>query len=228
MPAIKPILAALALTATLAGFAHAQQPGGEQPTAKPPEQRSENDRPSRSEERGDRGRGRFEDRPAMGMMPLMAGMARFCGPNSGRAAEAMLAGMERATKPTTEQQTAFNNLKVATTRAAEIISAACPAEVSVTPPGRLAAAEKGLTAMLEGVRLVRPAMDAFYASLSDEQKARLYLTQRRLGEVRGGFDRGEQRWREREGRDDRQRPERDRNRGNDDNDDDDDDGPRRL
>jgi hypothetical protein len=41
-----------------------------------------------------------------------------------------------------------------------------------TPTGRLAAVEARLNAMLEGVKTERPAMDKFYSSLSDEQKAR--------------------------------------------------------
>jgi hypothetical protein len=40
----------------------------------------------------------------------------------------------------------------------------------------LAAAEKRLSALLDAVRLVRPAMDEYYGSLSDEQKARLYIS----------------------------------------------------
>jgi len=49
-----------------------------------------------------------------------------------------------------------------------------------------------LAAMLEAVRTVRPAMDAYYNSLSDEQKARLTLAQPHMG--RGGMG---ERWRER-------------------------------
>jgi hypothetical protein len=234
MPAIKPILAALAVTAAFAGFAYAQQPGADQPTAKPPEQRTETDRPrwrdDGGEERGERWRRRFEERgPMMTMMPIMGGMARYCGPNGARMADGLVAGLERATRPTAEQKTAFDNLKTATTRAAEMIRAACPTEPSVTPPGRLAAAEKGLAAMLEAVRLVRPAMDAYYNSLSDEQKARLYLTQRRFGEMHGGWRGGpdRERWRENRGDrgDERRRPDRE---SNDDHDDNDDGGPRRL
>ena len=41
-----------------------------------------------------------------------------------------------------------------------------------TPTGRLAAVQARLDAMLEAVKTERPAMDKFYSSLSDEQKAR--------------------------------------------------------
>jgi hypothetical protein len=42
----------------------------------------------------------------------------------------------------------------------------------MTPPGRLQAMTLRLTATLEAVQTVRPAMEAFYNSLSDEQKER--------------------------------------------------------
>jgi len=215
MPLIKPILAALAAAAALAAPALAQQssspsdvpPGTSQTQQRPdandppgntrrPYWRSErefrrNDMPG--DERWNRRS--FDDRERPGpregmMMRPRGGMGRFCGPEGGRFADAMIERMERATRPTAEQQPAFDKLKEATTKAAGIIRAACPAEPSVTPPGRLAAEEKQLVARLEAVRLVRPAMEAYYGSLSDEQKARLYLSRRpmeRMGEPREGW-----------------------------------------
>jgi hypothetical protein len=41
-----------------------------------------------------------------------------------------------------------------------------------TPTGRLRAVQTRLDAMLEAVKAERPAMDKFYSSLTDEQKAR--------------------------------------------------------
>jgi hypothetical protein len=40
-------------------------------------------------------------------------------------------------------------------------------------PGRMELMEKRLDAMLQAVKIVRPAFDSFYASLTDEQKTRL-------------------------------------------------------
>jgi hypothetical protein len=212
------ILAALAVTAALAIPAIAQQVApNDTPAAAPIQQRPEaedgdrDDRGSRrwqrefrrgetyGDERGERrDRRSYDDRdrtgPREGMM-RHRGMARFCGPQGGRFAERMLERIERATRPTAEQKPAFDALKDASNKAADIIKAACPTETSVTPPGRLAAAEKRLTAMLEAVRTVRPAMEAYYNSLSDEQKARLYLSRRGMGERDGGWrgERGEPR-----------------------------------
>jgi len=133
---------------------------------------------------------------AHGMMQPF-GMGRLCGPDGARMGDAMIFRLERATQPTSEQRPAFDKLKEATAKAGDIVRATCTTERPLTPTGRLAAAEKRLTAMLEAVRTVRPAMDAYYGSLSDEQKARLTLAQPHMG--RGG-PMGEGRRGEREGR----------------------------
>ena len=127
-----------------------------------------------------------------GAMMQPFGMARFCSPDGGRMGEAMMSRIERATQPTAEQRPNFDKLKEAAAKAGDIMRSACPMERSATPTGRLANAEKRLTAMLEAVRTVRPAMDAYYSSLTDEQKARLTLAQPHMG--RGGMG---ERWRER-------------------------------
>jgi hypothetical protein len=206
------IFAALAATATLAGAAYAQQAGpGARPAASQVQQRPEADdqvredggrrgrREFRGEERGERWDRRFGDRERMGPDMMRERMARMCDRQGGRFGERMLDRIERATRPTAEQKPAFDQLKEAATKAAAIVKAACPAEPSFTPTGRLAAAEKRLTAMLEAVRTVRPAMDAFYSALSDEQKARLSMSRRAMGpmgERHGewrGMERGEPR-----------------------------------
>src|SRR5205085_6803288 len=98
-----------------------------------------------------------------------------CGPDAGRRAGLLLDRLGRITRPSEAQQPLFERLADAVNKAAEIARAGCPAEPAVTPPGRLAAAEKRLEALLQAVRTVRPAMDEFYGSLSEEQKARLYM-----------------------------------------------------
>jgi len=50
---------------------------------------------------------------------------------------------------------------------------ACPTDVPATATGRMEAMEKRLDAMLQVVKTVRAPLEAFYATLSDEQKARL-------------------------------------------------------
>lgn len=82
------------------------------------------------------------------------------------------ARIKQALRPSPEQQTALDNLEAATAKAAEILTANCPTEESLTPPGRLAAMEGRLDAMLKALDVVQPALAQFYDSLSDEQKAR--------------------------------------------------------
>jgi hypothetical protein len=67
----------------------------------------------------------------------------------------------------------FNELKDASEKAVRFLQESCPTNDPVTPTGRLNAMEQRLEAMLEAVRTVKPALDDFYASLTDEQKARL-------------------------------------------------------
>jgi hypothetical protein len=47
---------------------------------------------------------------------------------------------------------------------------ACQPDDDLTPPDRLATADTRLDAMLDAIKWVRPALDAFFATLSDEQK----------------------------------------------------------
>jgi LTXXQ motif family protein len=74
--------------------------------------------------------------------------------------------------PDQRQQSLLEDLKAATAKAVNILQAACPNDLPSTPAGRLAAMRSRVEAMLEAVRVVRPALDAFYTSLSDEQKER--------------------------------------------------------
>jgi hypothetical protein len=189
------IIAALAATAAVAGVAFAQQATapGDTPATTQAQQRPEASDQDRDEggrrwrrefrgDRAERGDRRSDDRDRMGppggMMRGPGMMMGFCGPNGGRFADAMLERIERATRPTEQQKPAFDKLKEAATKAAETARAGCPTEPSLTPPGRLANAEKRLSAMLDAIRTVRPAMDAYYNSLSDEQKARLLVSRR--------------------------------------------------
>ena len=117
--------------------------------------------------------------PAMGPGMMMGpgamhrGMhSRMCGPRAAGFAEWRIDRLERAIKPTAAQRAKFDELKVAAAKSAEIVRTACPTEVPLTMPGRMAAMEKRMDAMLQAIKTMRPALEAFYATLSDEQKAR--------------------------------------------------------
>ncbi len=98
---------------------------------------------------------------------------RMCGPRMAGFAEWRLERMERVIKPTEAQRAKFDEFKAASNKAAEAMRAACPTDVPATMVGRMEAMEKRLDAMLQAVKTVRPTLEAFYATLSDEQKANL-------------------------------------------------------
>lgn len=122
----------------------------------------------------DRKQGR--DDAAKTQPPAQMGMRRaFCGPLGERFANARLSRMERVIEPSGEQRAAFDKLREAMGQAQEKVAASCTQERPLTATGRLAALENRLEASLDAVKTVRPALDALFAMLSDEQKARLQL-----------------------------------------------------
>jgi hypothetical protein len=74
-------------------------------------------------------------------------------------------------RPTDAQRASLVALQDASAKAADMLKTSCQADDAITPPARLAAIAKRLDIMLEAVKLVRKALDDFYATLSDEQKA---------------------------------------------------------
>jgi len=81
--------------------------------------------------------------------------------------------IERTLSLNGPQRTKFDGLKTASQRAIQYLNESCPKAGPASPTGRLEATERRLSAMLEAVRTVQPALDDFYAALTDEQKARL-------------------------------------------------------
>lgn len=121
--------------------------------------------------------------PGMMMGPGMMGgggrggrggmMAGMCDPRGAGLAEWRMERVERLITPTDAQRTALSALREASTKAAETIAAACPREFPASASARMELMEKRLETMLAAIKTVRPAFDAFYATLNDEQKARL-------------------------------------------------------
>jgi hypothetical protein len=75
-------------------------------------------------------------------------------------------------QPTDAQRGALDDFRAASARSIDILKAGCPKDLPSTPVGRLAAMDSRLQVMLQAVETVRPAVDRFYQSLNDEQKAR--------------------------------------------------------
>jgi len=68
---------------------------------------------------------------------------------------------------------ALGELGNASIAAAQNIRAACPAQITLTAPGRLAAMQGRIEAMISAAATVRPPLEKFYGLLNDEQKAAL-------------------------------------------------------
>lgn len=81
------------------------------------------------------------------------------------------AAIDQKVRPTDEQRKGLDTLQNAAAKAADTLKASCQPENALTPPARLEAVGKRLDTMLQAVKSVRTAMDSFYGSLSDEQKA---------------------------------------------------------
>ena len=80
--------------------------------------------------------------------------------------------IEEIVRPTETQGAALDKLDDAMQKAVERLREACPNTIPQTPVGRLDVMQKRLEAMIDAANTVRPALEEFYASLNDEQKAK--------------------------------------------------------
>src|SRR5262249_16767490 len=83
--------------------------------------------------------------------------------------------IEKAVRPDAQQQAKLDALKTAMANAADQLSNSCPSSLPATPRARLSAISMRLNTMLDSVKSVRGALDDFYGSLNDEQKAQFNL-----------------------------------------------------
>ena len=75
-------------------------------------------------------------------------------------------------QPTEAQTAALDRLDDAMQKAVDTLREACPTTTPLTPVGRLEVMQKRLEAMIAAANTVRPALEEFYASLTNEQKAK--------------------------------------------------------
>ena len=97
----------------------------------------------------------------------------MCSPRAIGFAEWRIDRLERLLKLTEAQRPKFDELKTASSKTIEAMRAACPTETPKTALDQMAIMEKRLDAMLAAVKTMRPPMEAFYATLDDQQKKRL-------------------------------------------------------
>jgi len=81
------------------------------------------------------------------------------------------ATIEERLRPNDTQRAALQVLQDTSAKVSASLKAACEPNEVMTPPARMAAIRKRLDVMLDGIKSVRAALDDFYATLNDEQKA---------------------------------------------------------
>jgi len=102
-----------------------------------------------------------------------APLERMCGDDSRDIAGLPIDQIAQAIEPNETQRAALDELGNASIQAAQSIRAACPTQIVLTAPGRLAAMQQRIEAMISAAGMVRPPLEKFYGLLNDEQKARL-------------------------------------------------------
>jgi ABC-type transporter MlaC component len=98
-------------------------------------------------------------------------LSKTCSAGSG-ITDVPITRIAQLVRPNQAQGAALDELKDAVTQASEGLKANCPNYTALTPVGRVEQMEQRLKTLLQAVRTVRPALDKFYSSLSDEQKER--------------------------------------------------------
>jgi hypothetical protein len=100
-------------------------------------------------------------------------LAQMCGDDSRDIAGLPIDQIQKAIAPNDTQRAALDDLANASVKAAQDIKAACPTQIALTAPARLAAMQQRVEAMIAAVGTVQPPLDRFYGLLNDEQKVQL-------------------------------------------------------
>ncbi len=100
-------------------------------------------------------------------------LAQMCGDDSRNIAGLPIDQIQQTLQLDDAQQAALDELANASVKAAQQIKAACPTQIALTAPERLAAMQQRIEAMIAAVQTVQPALQKFYDILNDEQRARL-------------------------------------------------------
>ena len=100
-------------------------------------------------------------------------LAQMCGEDGRDIAGLPIDQLQQAIQPNDAQRAALDELGDASVKAAHDIKTACPTDIALTAPSRLAAMQQRIEAMIAAVSTVQPPLEKLYGLLSDEQKARL-------------------------------------------------------
>jgi hypothetical protein len=126
-----------------------------------------------------RNRGPMARGPASG-----GNLAQLCSERAERFTQLPVQRIEQTLKLTQQQEDALGELKTASANAGDMLKTSCPAQVPQSLVDRIDVMRQRLDSMMQAVRTVRPALDNFYASLNDEQKARFNMIGERNREAR--------------------------------------------
>jgi hypothetical protein len=83
--------------------------------------------------------------------------------------------ISRTVRPSERQQNALDTIRSAVSAAADMLATTCPKDIPAMPSERLDALRHAIDALLESRTTMHPALDDFYASLDEEQKARIVV-----------------------------------------------------
>jgi LTXXQ motif family protein len=100
-------------------------------------------------------------------------LTQMCGDDSHDIAGLPIDQIQEAIQPNDAQRAALDDLANASVKAAQDIKAACPTQIALTAPARLATMQARIEAMIAAVGTVQPPLQKFYDLLNDEQKVRL-------------------------------------------------------
>ena len=96
---------------------------------------------------------------------------RVCRPGAAGFAEWRIDLLDELLKPTVAQRLKFEQFKTASNNAGDAMRSACPDEIPNSMVGHMQAMEKLTDAKSHAIKAVLPALEAFYATLSLDQKA---------------------------------------------------------
>ena len=102
-------------------------------------------------------------------------MAALCRQQAGNFIDLPAQRVEQVVQPTAQQKSAFDDLKKATQKVGDQLQSSCPTAVPRSPVARLDTVETRLSAIADAIKAIRPNLKNFYASLSDDQKARFNM-----------------------------------------------------
>lgn len=138
--------------------------------------RRERPRGRRARERAARERTRAEPSSREWLRQLGPfALGQLCGPRFVARGRDYLEAIAGAVQPVGPQRARLEELARSMEQAARSVQGTCTGEIAITPPGQFEAIDRRLDSVVTAVRSVRTAMDALWASLDDEQKARVNI-----------------------------------------------------